>query len=423
METTPGPRHLIIHGHFYQPPRENPWTEQIERQESAAPYHDWNERIADECYLPNSLSRRLDGMGRITRLINNYEWISFNFGPTLLSWLEDKVPDAYARLLQADRASASRLAGHGNAIAQCYNHVIMPLASKRDQETQIRWGLYDFERRFSRKSEGLWLPETAINGATLEMLIQFGFRFIVLSPHQALRVRPLDGGSPWKDVSKGSIPAGVPYRCFAPAGKGKRDAARFIDIFFYDATLSQDVSFNHLLRNGDDLAAAIDLAYPRSGGDLVVSATDGEVYGHHEPFADMALSYLVESAGPRREIAMTNFGAYLAGHEPGSEVELKPGPNGEGTSWSCFHGVGRWKEDCGDSSGGKPGWNQKWRSPLRAGLGTLGETLASLYEKETAGLFKDPWETRNGYIRIIEERTREAAGKFVSGHASRELSP
>jgi alpha-amylase/alpha-mannosidase (GH57 family) len=423
METTPRPRHLIIHGHFYQPPRENPWTEQIERQESAAPYHDWNERIANECYLPNALSRRLDDRGRITKLINNYEWISFNFGPTLLSWLEDKFPAAYERLLEADRASAKRLAGHGNAIAQCYNHVIMPLASRGDQETQIRWGVYDFERRFSRESEGIWLPETAINGVTLEVLIQFSFRFILLSPHQALRIRPLDGSSGWKDVSKGSIPPGFPYRCFAPAGRGKRDAARFIDVFFYDAPLSQDVSFSHLLRNGDDLAAAIDLAYPRSGGDLVVAATDGEVYGHHEPFADMALSYLIESAGPRRGLTMTNFGAYLAAHEPRYEVELKPGPNGEGTSWSCFHGVGRWKDDCGDSTGGRPGWNQKWRAPLRAGLGALGETLAALYEKEAAGLFKDPLRARDGYIRVIEERTRDAAMEFVSDQAARELSP
>lgn len=444
METAARPKRLIIHGHFYQPPRENPWTEQIERQESAAPYHDWNDRIASECYLPNALSRRLDGYGRITRLFNNYEWISFNFGPTLFSWLEDNAPETYLRILEADRLSAARLGGHGNAIAQCYNHVIMPLASRRDQETQIRWGVYDFERRFGREPEGIWLPETAVNATTLEILIDHGFRFVVLSPHQALRARSLEGApaggdgalgrtgaGAWKDVSKGTIPIGAPYRCFAPGvsrgaggrGDGSRGgAARYIDVFFYDAALSQDISFNHLLRSGDSLAGAIDLAYPRAGGDLVVIATDGEVYGHHEPFADMALSYLAESAGPRRGFAMTNFGAELSARGPLSEVELKPGPNGEGTAWSCFHGVGRWKEDCGCSTGASAGWNQKWRAPLRAGLNVLSESLAAQFEKEGASLFKDPWEARNDYIGIVESRSPDAAREFVAAHAPRALS-
>ena len=422
METTIGPKHLIIHGHFYQPPRENPWTEEIERQDGAAPSHDWNERIANECYLPNALSRRLDDWGRITRLVNNYEWISFNFGPTLISWLEKKFPTVYARILEADGASARRLVGHGNAIAQCYNHIIMPLASRRDQETQIRWGLHDFERRFSRASEGIWLSETAINAVTLEILTAFDLRFIILSPHQALRVRPLDESSGWKDVSKGTIHTGRPYRCFAPGPRGKRAGRPFIDIFFYDAALSQDISFNHLLRNGDNLASAIELAYPRGGNDLVVIATDGEVYGHHEAFADMALSYLLDSAAPRRGLTMTNFGAYLAAHEPQFEVELKPGPNGEGTAWSCFHGVGRWKEDCGDSTGGAPGWNQKWRAPLRAGLNALAESLAARYEKEGAALFTDPWKARNDYISVIEDPAGETVSAFIESHAPRALS-
>jgi alpha-amylase/alpha-mannosidase (GH57 family) len=422
MENSAGPKHLVIHGHFYQPPRENPWTGEIERQESAAPYHDWNDRIADECYLPNALSRRLDDWGRITKLVNNYEWISFNFGPTLISWLEDNAPDAYARILEADRASAKRLSGHGNAIAQCYNHAIMPLASRRDRETQIRWGARDFERRFGRPSEGIWLPETAVNAGVLESLIEFGFKFIVLSPHQALRVRPLEDGSHWKDVSRGNIQTGAPYRCFDPGTKGRRDTRRFIDVFFYDAPLSTDVSFNHL-RNGDGFADAIALAYPRVGGDLVVVATDGEIYGHHEPFADMALAYLVEAAAPRRGLSPTNFGAYLAVHEPRHEVDLKPGPNGEGTAWSCFHGVGRWKEDCGDSAGGREGWNQKWRAPLRAGLNTLGQTLAAMYEQEGSGLFADPWKARNDYIDVVEARDHDAARKFVASRARRPLSP
>jgi hypothetical protein len=455
MEKTASAKHLIIHGHFYQPPRENPWTEQIERQESASPYHDWNDRIASECYLPNALSRRLDNWGRITKLVNNYEWISFNFGPSLISWIEENQHEVYEKILEADRASAKRLGGHGNAIAQGYNHIIMPLATRRDQETQIRWGLYDFMRRFGREPEGIWLPETAVNGATLEILLEFGFRFIVLSPHQALRVRPLegvsdaklpgapaakagdtqrartDGSSPgtaddpraWKDVSKGSIATGFPYRCFAPGAGGKRDSARCIDIFFYDAPLSQDVSFNHLLRNGDSFADAIEAGYPRAGNNLVVIATDGEIYGHHEPFADMALSYIIEAAGPRHGFTMTNFGAYLAEHAPLFEVELKPGPNNEGTSWSCFHGVGRWKEDCGDSTGGLPGWNQKWRAPLRAGLNSLAEALAALYEHETRGFLRNPRQSRDDYIQLIEDRRPAAAKSFLADHAARELAP
>jgi hypothetical protein len=451
MEKTPSVKHLIIHGHFYQPPRENPWTEQIERQESAAPFHDWNDRITEQCYLPNALSRRLDNWGRITKLVNNYEWISFNFGPTLISWIEENQHEVYERIVEADRASAARLGGHGNAIAQAYNHIIMPLATRRDQETQIRWGVYDFVRRFGREPEGIWLPETAVNAATLAVLVEFPFRFIVLSPHQALRTRRLDGAAGakggeeaepkgggrkadsgggrtaehaagWKDVSKGSIATGFPYRCFVPGAGGKRSSSRFIDIFFYDAPLSQDVSFNHLLRNGDTFAEAIESGYGRGGNDLVVIATDGEIYGHHEPFADMALSYLIEAAGPKRGLAMTNFGAYLAAHEPLFEVELKPGPNNEGTSWSCFHGVGRWKEDCGDAAGGSPGWNQKWRAPLRAGLTSLAESLASLYERETGEYLKSPWQSRDDYIQVIEDRGPAAAKSFLADHAARELT-
>jgi hypothetical protein len=438
MEGAGRKKHLIVHGHFYQPPRENPWTEEIERQDGVAPYHDWNDKITNECYLPNAFSRRLDGYGRITKLVDNYESLSFNFGPTLISYLEDRFPEVYERILAGDHSSVKRL-GHGNAIAQCYSHVIMPLASRRDRETQVRWGVRDFERRFGRAPEGIWLPETAVSASVLEVLIEHEFRFIVLSPHQALRIRPLaeapvaakagaggakpaaDGG--WKDVSKEGIPAGFPYRCFAPRAKGRRDRRRFIDVFFYDAPLSTDVSFNHLLQNGDRLADAIELGLQRGGNDLVVIATDGEIYGHHEPFADMAFSYLVDDAGPRHGFTVTNFGAYLAAHAPAHEVELKPGPNGEGTSWSCFHGVGRWKEDCGCSTGGAPEWNQKWRAPLRSGLTALAESLTAAYEEATKPLLADPSAARNDYIDLLGERTAESAREFVRAHAARELSP
>ncbi len=418
MEQKKEIRSLVIHGHFYQPPRENPWTERIERQRSASPYHDWNERITSECYLPNTRSRRLDGFGRITRLVNNYEWISFNFGPTLLSWLEEKHPEVYEKILEADRSSSEREGGHGNAIAQAYNHIIMPLANRRDQETQIKWGIYDFERRFGREPEGIWLPETAVNDETIEILIDFGLSFIVLSPHQAESVRPLRKKDKWIDVSNGSIPTGFPYRC-RKSGSGK--GSGYIDIFFYDSQLSQDVSFNHLLRNGDRLADAVIEGYPRGKSDLVVIATDGENYGHHEPFADMALAYLIDEGAARRGIALTNFGAYLERHGPEHEVRLKKGRKGEGTSWSCNHGVGRWKEDCGCSTGSPTGWNQSWRAPLRSGLDSLRDSLAFRFEKECSGLLSDPWKSRDDYIEVIEDRVPEASSAFIASHAAREL--
>lgn len=418
MEQKQQKQHLIIHGHFYQPPRENPWTERIERQRSAAPYHDWNERITSECYLPNTRSRRLDGFGRITRLVNNYEWISFNFGPTLLSWLEENHREVYEKILEADRASAARLGGHGNAIAQAYNHIIMPLANRRDQETQIAWGRRDFERRFGREPDGLWLPETAINDETLSMVIDSGFSFIVLAPSQAESVRALGRRSVWTDVSDGSIPTGSPYRCFKPRDRSRK---AYIDIFFYDSSLSHDVSFEHLLRSGDSLADAVSQAYPRVKGDLVVIATDGENYGHHEPFADMALAYLIDEGAKSKGFEFTNFGAYLESVSPTYEVKLKQGPDREGTSWSCVHGVGRWKENCGCTTGAPPGWDQAWREPLREGLNGLRDALSDIFEKECSPLLKDPWEARNDYINVIENRTPEISEAFVRDHAPRPL--
>ncbi|MBN2070752.1 MAG: DUF3536 domain-containing protein [Candidatus Krumholzibacteriota bacterium] len=422
MDETGKKRHLIIHGHFYQPPRENPWTQRIDRQESASPYHDWNERISRECYRPNARSRRLDGYGRVTRLVNNYEAISFNFGPTLLSWIEDKDPALIDQLAEADRASARRLGGKGNAVAQVYNHIIMPLANIQDQKTQIRWGVSDFEKRFERSPEGIWLAETAINDLSLGLLIDFGFRFAILSPFQAEKFRPLGKSGGWKTVDDGSIPTGRAYRSYTRTGKGKRRTDRFIDIFFYDARLSTDISFNHLLSNGDRLAEAISDSFERCGGDLVTIATDGEIYGHHEPFGDMALAYLIDEGARRYDISLTNFSAYLDSHETQFEVVLKAGKNGEGTAWSCSHGVGRWKEDCGCSTGGLPGWNQKWRTPLREGLDTLRDRLSAIFEKKGALLLTDPWQARDDYISVMTPRSVEKVSSFIREKSRVDLS-
>ncbi len=412
-------KNLIIHGHFYQPPRENPWTGRIERQQSASPYHDWNEKITRECYLPNLRSRCLDGYGRITALVNNYTRISFNFGPTLLGWIKKNHPGLHRGIVSADLAGRKLNGGHGNAIAQVYNHMIMPLATVRDQATQIRWGIRDFEGTFSRPPEGIWLAETAINDQTLALLIDFGFRFIILSPHQAEGVRPVKSGREWRDVSNGDIKTGFVYRC-SPKGKRGGDSG-FINVFFYDAPISQDISFDHLLRNGDRLAEAIDSAYQRTGNDLVTIATDGEVYGHHEPFADMALAHLIDEAAEKRRFNLTNFGSYLDTHPAEFEVRLKPGHEGQGTAWSCSHGVERWKSDCGCNVNPPPGWNQKWRKPLRESLDGLRDELAADFQQKGSRYLIDPWAARDDYIEVISGESGPA-DEFLKRRAKKDLS-
>jgi alpha-amylase/alpha-mannosidase (GH57 family) len=332
-------RCICIHAHFYQPPRENPWLEDVELQDSAYPYHDWNERIAAECYAPNTASRILDGEDRIVDILNNYSRISFNFGPTLLSWMERRRPDLYEAIVEADRASQRRFSGHGSALAQVYNHVIMPLANRRDKQTQIRWGIRDFERRFGRSPEGMWLAETAVDLETLDVLADHGIRFTILAPRQAKQVHPLGGGE-WRDVSGGRIDPRAPYLCRLPSG-------RAISLFFYDGPISRDVAFSGTLNDGAAFAARLAGAFTDADGpELVHIATDGETYGHHRRHGDMALAYClhhIESAGLAR---ITVYGEYLERNPPAHEVEVF-----EGSSWSCVHGVERWRADCGCSSG------------------------------------------------------------------------
>ncbi|RME02173.1 MAG: DUF3536 domain-containing protein, partial [Calditrichaeota bacterium] len=382
-------KYLTVHGHFYQPPRENPWTESIERQSSANPYHDWNERITHECYFPNGYSRILDVSNRIVNIINNYAAINFNFGPTLLSWLETHAPEVYSRILQADKESLSHYSGHGSAIAQAYNHIIMPLANVRDQHTQILWGIADFRHRFKRDPESIWLPETAINQQTLNLLTEYNFRYIILSPYQARRIRPLGSDeNAWKSVEAGDIDVRQPYRCYARDEAGKPIPNRYIDIFFYHGELSRGISFENLLRNASHLAERIEHAFGHGKGDKLISiATDGETYGHHERYGDMGLAYLLNVEASMRRLTPVNFAAYLETHPPTYEVELKSGPNGEGTAWSCAHGVGRWYRDCGCKTGGDYRWNQAWRTPLRQALDHLRDRLADFTEEIGQELF------------------------------------
>jgi alpha-amylase/alpha-mannosidase (GH57 family) len=412
---------VAIHGHFYQPPRENPWFEFIETEESAHPFHDWNERISSECYRPNGYARILDGKGKILEILNNYSSINFNFGPTLLPWLEVHFPSVYQKIVGADREGLKRF-GHGNAMAQVYNHLIMPLASDRDKETEVLWGIADFKKRFQRKPEALWLPETAVNISTLRVLVKYGMQYLILSPFQALRVRPF-GGKKWTDVSQGRIDTIQPYRCFIKDSSGKKLLDQFIDIFFYNGIISKEIAFGDLLRDGNAFSSRFAQFYQESKGrpQLIHIATDGETYGHHKKFGEMALAYALDKGFALKGFEVINYGAFLKRFPPVYEVEIDEGPKGEGTSWSCAHGVGRWKEDCGCSTGGRYGWNQKWRKPLREALDILRDELSLVFEREGEKIFKDVWEARNGYIEVILHRSSEKIKSFFEQYGMKDL--
>jgi alpha-amylase/alpha-mannosidase (GH57 family) len=368
-------RYVCIHCHFYQPPRENPWLEAIELQDSAYPYHDWNERITAESYAPNAFSRILDGTGKIAKIINNYSRISFNVGPTLLSWMEDKSPELYQAVLDADHESAESFSGHGSAIAQAYNHMIMPLANLRDKWTQVAWGIADFKRRFKRPPEGMWLPETAVDNESLDIMAQQGIKFTILAPYQCRRVRKIGGGARWREVPGGGIDPSRAYRVRLMAG-------RHIDVFFYDGPISRAVAFEGLLGNGEHFAGRLLSASSESRDwpELLHIATDGETYGHHHRYGEMALTYALQHLEEQDLAKLTNYGEYLALYPPTHEVEIY-----ENTAWSCAHGVERWNSDCGCNSG-RQGWNQAWRNPLRQALNWLRDRVSPLFEKKAGEL-------------------------------------
>jgi len=402
-------RYVCIHGHFYQPPRENPWLEEVELQDSAYPFHDWNERITEECYAPNTASRILDAEKRIVEIVNNYAEISFNFGPTLLSWIERHKPAVYEAILEADKHSRERFSGHGSAIAQVYNHVIMPLANTRDKGTQVIWGIRDFEHRFGRRPEGMWLPETAVDLETLEILAEQGIAFTILAPHQAKRVRGLQ--EEWRDVGGAGVDPRMPYRCKLPSGNT-------ITLFFYDGPASRDVAFGGLLRSGEDFASRLlTLFSDAEGAQIAHIATDGESYGHHHRFGDMALAYALHHIESHNLAQITNYGEYLEKFPPVLEVEIS-----ENTSWSCSHGIERWRSDCGCNTGAHPGWSQAWRAPFREATDWLGDTLAALYEREVISYVRDPWQARDDYISVILDRSALSVESFLARHCTRDLS-
>jgi alpha-amylase/alpha-mannosidase (GH57 family) len=397
-------RYICIHGHFYQPPRENPWLEAVETQDSASPYHDWNERITAECYGPNAASRILDAREQIVKIVNNYSAISFNFGPTLLSWLQQRQPETYAAILDADRLSRDHFSGHGSAIAQAYNHMILPLANARDQQTQVRWGIADFEQRFGRKPEAMWLPETAVDLASLEALAAEGIAFTILEPHQALRWRKI-GDDDWMGETGGVDPT-MPYRCNLPSG-------RSIDLFFYDGPISRAVAFERLLARGENLAHRLLGAFEegRTHPQLVNIATDGETYGHHHRYGDMALAYALDYINEQKLSRTANYGQFLAENPPIHEVEIV-----ERTAWSCTHGLGRWERDCGCSTGADAGWNQQWRAPLRSALDWLRDECAAIFESHGSTVLRDPWNARDEYIRVVLDRSEDNVDRFLAQH-------
>lgn len=398
---------FVIHAHFYQPERTNPWTGSLDPEPSAAPARDWNERIHGECYRPNGTARIFDEQRRVERIVNNYERLSFNFGPTLLSWMERRAPDTYAKIVDGDWRSVSRT-GHGNALAQAYHHTILPLASPHDRRTQIRWGLADFRHRFGREAEGMWLPETAADRATIDALIDAGVAFTVLAPRQAHRVRHRDGD--WHEVGE-RIDTGRPYRHLHSDGSG-----RSIAVFFYDGGLAQSLAFDHRSTDADVLVGRLRDATP-SGGGLVHAALDGETFGHHHAFGELGLAYTLFEQAEREGLRPTSYAGWLAQHPPVDEVEIVAG---EGTAWSCAHGVGRWIRDCGCQTDGKEGWNQAWRTPLRAGLDAVRDAAAAHFADRGADLLRDPWAARDAYVGVRLGTSTPAA--FLERHSRRNLS-
>ncbi|MBI4863726.1 MAG: DUF3536 domain-containing protein [Candidatus Riflebacteria bacterium] len=404
-------RFICIHGHFYQPPRESPWLEAIAIQDSAFPHHDWNERITAECYAANAASRIFDVQGRIAQLVNNYARISFDFGPTVLLWMENYATETYRAILEADSQSMKMFSGHGNALAQAYNHMILPLANSRDKKTQIIWGIRDFEYRFNRKPEGLWLPETAVDLESLDIMAQHDIDFAILAPSQAWRIRPVGGGE-WRDVSGGRIDPGLVYRLSLPSG-------RSMNLFFYDGPASRALAFERLLDNGEAFANRLLSTFPddRSSPRLVHIATDGETYGHHHRGGDRSLAHALQYLESNRLAQLTNYGCYLEGHPPTHEVAIH-----ENSSWSCVHGLDRWRSDCGCNSGGHPGWNQAWRAPLRAALDWLRDAVNSAFEQSAQRLLTDPWAARDDYIDIIVNRSTDRINAFLIRHATHPLT-
>jgi alpha-amylase/alpha-mannosidase (GH57 family) len=404
-------KYVCIHGHFYQPPRENPWLEYVELQDSAYPYHDWNARITEECYRQNAASRILGPDKRIIEIVSNYESISFDFGPTLMYWLESHAPDVYEMVLEADKRSCEKFSGHGCAIAQAYNHMVLPLANTTDKHTQVAWGIEDFKMRFQREPEGMWLPETAVDIPSLEVLAEHEIKFTILAPRQAKRTRSLNGARRWRDVNEGDVDTSVPYICNLPSG-------RQIAIFFYNGPVSHGIAYGGLLHSGENFAMRMvnSFANEDEQARLVHVATDGESFGHHHHHGDMALAYCLHHIDANKLAKITVYGEYLAKFPPTQEVEIW-----ENSSWSCAHGVERWKSNCGCAADQSRSGQQQWRAPLREALDWLRDRLATVFQDRMAAYNSDPWKVRNDYIRVVNDRSMKNVNDFMAKTAGKML--
>ncbi len=406
----PGKRFVCIHGHFYQPPREHPWLETVETQDSAAPYHDWNERICAECYATNGAARIVNIKNQITRIINNYARISFNFGPTLLSWLKDNAPRTHRMILDGEHRSRRNFRGHSSAMAQVYNHMILPLASRRDRITQIRWGIADYFHHYGAQPEGMWLAETAVDTETLQLMAQHGIRYTLLAPHQCKRIRPLNDAAGWTDTPGATVDTTRPYLVRFTSGAS-------IAVFFYDGPISRAIAFEGLLNSGEAFSARLKSGFKEGAHpQLVHVATDGESYGHHHKHGEMALAYALSLLEKDKTVKLTNYSCFLSQFPPEYECEIV-----DNTSWSCVHGVERWRSDCG-CNGGRAGWNQAWRGPLRQALDELRDVVATLTEEEGETLFRDVWDARDSYIQVILDRGTDVEEQFFEDHQEHPLS-
>ena len=402
-------KYICIHGHFYQPPRENAWLEAVEEQDSAAPFHDWNARINFECYAPNAAARIKEG-GEIVKIVNNYKQISFNFGATLLSWMEKGDKDTYDAIIKADQISQKKFNGHGSGVAQAYSHMILPLANQRDKDTQVLWGIKDFERRFGRKPEGMWLAETAADTDSLETLAKHGIKYTILAPRQAKAIRKI-GEEHWHELSHASVDPRRPYLCKLPSGNT-------ISLFFYDGNIAQDVAFKGILNNGKDFANRLVSAFDDNDEPQLVNvATDGESYGHHHSHGEMALAFCLNHIEENDLAIITNYSEYLEKFPPQYEVAIH-----ENSSWSCVHGVERWRSNCGCRADAGNGWSQAWRKPLRELLDWLRDELIPIYEEEAADLIVSPWDARNEYIEVILNRSDESIKAFLDKYGTRQLN-
>ena len=379
------PLSLVIHGHFYQPPREDPWTGEVPEQPSAAPFHDWNERITAECYRPNTHVSVAAADGR-EQAVCTYDLLSFNIGPTLLSWLEVHHRDVYDAIVAADQRG-------GRAIAQGYGHAILPLCNERDLRTQVRWGQADFAHRFGRPATGMWLPETAVSDAVLEVLAEEGIRLTILAPKQVAAVRPL-GGDEWVEhdgedhgPEVDRLDVSRPLRWHHPSRPGLG-----VDLVVYDGALAHSLAFSEPTATN-----IVDAAVAHSGerGGLVSAATDGETFGHHHNGAERELARALAIEAPAREIRVPSLSELLAERPPTHEARVRT------SAWSCAHGVGRWMGDCGCHTGGAEGWSQAWRAPLRWALDHLRDWGVEVMEHRGRTLLRDPWAARDAYVDVL----------------------